>query len=336
MTALATLEIGYPTPTTVECRIEVDSVADVPDEVHTFESSVPAPSTDLLDSVYALPSVLTGDSASLLRFADWHLRMQARPRDADSVHLTVTDGTDPEVRVPVNKRHLCEAFVTAGRTYLERLRSADGDTDDCYGLALTVGLDDLERRVDHYRETGTADGSEPTADPASTEAFVFDCRTHDHLVTFVAETDALDEFVTGLRERDAEYADVAHRQLLEHHDAVCERALTVLRDAPAVDERATLHLENVCWAANPTLTPIALDTLRRTDRDTAVGVAATLIRNDEPAVALAAAELLADVGADGVDERLRTRIDAAFAGAVAEADGRTKAELAAAAERFRT
>jgi hypothetical protein len=327
MTAFATLEVEYPTPAAVECRIEVDGA------IHTFEGSFPAPSTDLLDAVYALPAVVAGDSASLLRFADWRLRLLARPRDADSVRLVVTDGDDPDVTAPVTKDHLCETFVTAGRAYSASLRDAD-TAADCYRLALTTGLDDLERRIDHYRDAGRMDGYDPAVEPTVVETFVFDCRTNGHLVAFVAGTDALDAFVRDLRSRDDEYAADAYRQLLEHRDEVCKRTLAILRDDPG-DERATLHLENVCWAANPAFSPAALDALAKTDRDAAVDVAATLVRNDESAVALAAANLLAHVGADATDERMRTRIDAAFDEAVAAADGRTAAELSDAAEQFR-
>jgi hypothetical protein len=330
MTAFATLELEYPTPTTVVCRIK----AGEGDDPRAFEGSFSPPSTDLLDAVYALPSVLAGGSASLIRFADWRLRLQVRPRDADSVQLAVTDGTDPEVTVPVATEHLCEAFVTAGRTYSERIRDADTDAG-CYRLALTVGLDDLERRLDYFGGADRMDDYEPTVDRTDVETFVFDCRTNDHLVAFVAGTDALDAFVADLRTRDDEYAADAYRQLLGYHDEIRGRALTVLRDEPG-DERATLSLENVCWAATPDHSPVALDALAKTDRDTAIDVATTLVRNDETDVALAAADLLADIGAETVDGGLRSRIDRAFEEAIDESDDPTAAALSAAAERFRT
>jgi hypothetical protein len=289
--------------------------------------------------LFASGSILEGESVTLFDCSLDDRRIAMTPTDGqvtlDIRALPSGERVDVDRPVPVSPDVVVEAVVEFAATNLaQRRERADSAAEHCYCLRLEIGIDEARNRLSYDREHGTQKDYEPTLGDDHFERFLFDCRRHDHLAAFVAGTDALDAFVRDLRNRDDEYADDAYRQLLEYHDEVCEQTLAALRDEPG-DERATLHLENVCWAANPDLSPVALDALAKTDRGAAVDVAATLVRNDEPDVATAAAELLADVGAEAIDERMRTRIDTVFEQAVAEADGSTAAELSAAAERFR-
>jgi hypothetical protein len=289
--------------------------------------------------LFASGSILEGESVTLFDCSLDDRRIAVTPTDGqvalDIRALPSGERIDVDRPVPVSPDVVVEAVVEFAATNLaQRRERADSAAERCYCLRLEIGINEARNRLSYDREHGTQKDYEPTLGDDHFERFLFDCRRHDHLVAFVAETDALDAFVRDLRSRDDEYAADAYRQLLEHRDEVCKRTLAILRDDPG-DERATLHLENVCWAANPVFSPAALDALAKTDRGAAVDVAATLVRNDESEVALAAANLLAHVGADAVDERTRTRIDAAFDEAVAAADGRTAAELSDAAEQFR-
>lgn len=333
MTGFASLDLTYPTPTRVVVRIDASDVDGRETDRREFAGAFPAPSTDLLDSEYALMSVLADEEALLLRFADWRLRLRARPRDSESVQLSVADYSNTKISVPVTKAHLCETFITAGRTYLERLRNTDDD-DECYRTALTVGIDDLEHRMAYYRDHGTLDEYEPTIDGARMETFVFDCRRNDRLAEFVVETNALAEFVRNLRRCDDEYATEAYQQLLQWQDDITERVLKILRNMP--DGRAVSHLKHVAWSKHADQTPLALEALSTTDRDAAFDAGLTLLSSDDTDSVVAAARLFANVGAEGVDAPYRSRIEAALDRAAEDADGQIKDELETAADRFRS
>ena len=307
MPGFARLDLRYPAPTRVRMRIDASDVSGTDTDGGEFLGSFQAPSNDLLDSVYGLRSVLAGEEASLLHFSDWRLRLWARPRDGGTVELSVEDYENAKVRVPVRTTYLCETFVAAGWAYLRRLREADED-EVCYRTALSVGLEDLEQRTAHYREHGATDEYEPTIDRTRLETYVFECRRNDSLTGFVPETDALDEFVRALPDRDDEYVDDAYRELLQHRDAVCARVLRQLRDHPCPDDRARPYLRNVCWSNDPELRSLALEVLETVDRAAALDAALTLAKDRDPEAVVTAARLFDDVGAASVRDARRATI----------------------------
>ena len=272
--------------------------------------------------LFASGSILEGEEVTLFGGAldDW--RLLQVPVDGqpalDVRERPSGERVDIASPMPVSPVVVVEAAIDFAAAALERYRErADGDVGQCWCLRLEVGIHEARSRLSYHREHGSQEGYDPTLDPDHLEWFVFDCRGNEQLVEFVLETDALDEFVRALCDRDDEYADEAYRQLLEYRDDICGHALRIL--AETADERATLHLENVCWSTNPELSPLALAALSETAPESTVEVATTLARPGSVWAEVVAVHLL-DIGPNRFDEFRRAQIAAAFERTVQSVD----------------
>ena len=259
--------------------------------------------------LYSAGSVLEGERTNLLKCGLSGRWIVAIPAENEAVELDVRDVADDssylDEPLPIDKETLLEALIEFAEWYREQ--RAEVDPDPCALTRLEVGIADARRRLEYYREQHSQDGYQPTIDHDHLETFLFECRKNDRLQKFVLETDAVESLVNDLQEsNDHDYVDERYYRLLAYHDSVAERTLELLHVRP--DDRALLDVKNICWGADPDLSPLAITLVPKLDIDSTIEVGSTLITKDEPDISIAAVQALADLSPDDLEPAQLDRV----------------------------
>ena len=155
------------------------------------------PSPDFVAGpLFEAESILDGEAVTLFDCSLADRRIAVTPVDGrpalDIRSLPAGETVDIDGPIPIsNPAIVVDAAIDFADTNLAHRRErADSDGSACHRLHIAVGLDDARRQLTHYRAPSTEADYEPTLDRDHLEQFLFDCRTNDHLVAFVAGTDA--------------------------------------------------------------------------------------------------------------------------------------------------
>ncbi|QLH77228.1 HEAT repeat domain-containing protein [Halosimplex rubrum] len=261
------ISIKYPDAETIEIVIETPDDEDTSKEVSQFGSSgLQTPGGDILRSVFGIEAILRGEEVWLQRFTYSKYQLRSRPRNSDTSVIEVLKRQDETVKeAVVEKEGLCQAIVSAGKSYYEQVCGNGGreQMDDCDCAALEVGTEDGRRRLDYYREHGTQRGYTPALSREHLKTIVRKCEHTDRLREFVPRTDAVRSFVDELAASgDDKYVVEWYEDLLVRpRPEIPSEAAKALADNP--DPRAKDALLQTRWKALPEVVPHAFRALAK-------------------------------------------------------------------------
>jgi len=211
-----------------------------------------------------IPDILDGNEAWLLRYADYHKRIQTRPIDTERVLLEIVSVKDEEpiVAVPVDTQELCEELVAAADSFYRRAKDDEFELlNECDELAFEVWINDADMRLNYYNKRGTQDRYVPIIGREQLKRVIADCHHIDRLREFVVQTDDIESFVNDLSDvgNDKKAKRWYKELLLSAETEIPSETAKALAKNP--DEQAREALLQTRWKDQAEVVPHAFETL---------------------------------------------------------------------------